>query len=407
MQGPAADQANEAMVDRMISQGVLWSLPLIAAFRATPRHSFLDRVYIYQRKHDRWKPVVTQPPEGEELLHLIYADRALITKVKRPAPGGQEVPISSSSQPSLMGQMLEDLRVSAGQRVLEVGAGTGYNAALLAHVAGAGQVFSVDVDRHVLADAATHLRGFAERQVQLRHVDGRAGLPEEGPFDRIIVTAATPDLEPAWLRQTREGGILLVPLVLAPGLAYIARGWVHGGVFEGRLTRTAWFLPLRGEKELGRDDGGLSLPPGSARTLPAPWADWIESKRSRLGWLSFLQALAFHAWLRGCRISYDTLRDGQTAFGLHDPAGSASFWISTREWTVEGDAGLELGEVVWRGFLSAGGPWPIEFRLRASVGDPPPAPGAGTENYVRRGPFCWQTWELVEPRDRPAGFEGY
>jgi protein-L-isoaspartate(D-aspartate) O-methyltransferase len=405
VQASAADLANQAMVDRMIGQGVLWSPSLIAAFRATPRHRFLDRIYLFLRKHDRWKTVVTQPPEGDELLRLVYADRALITKIARPIPGGPELPTSSSSQPSLMAQMLEDLRVSPGLLVLEVGAGTGYNAALLAHVAGPGRVFSVDVDRQVLAEAAGHLRGVSDRQVQLRHVDGRAGLPEEGPFDRIIVTAATPDLEPAWLRQTREGGILLAPLVLAPGLAYIARGWVKSCVFEGRLTRTAWFLPLRGERELGRDDGGFSsLPTSSARTLRAPWADWIESKRSRLSGLSFLQALAFYAWLRGCRISYEALRDGQTAFGLHDPASSSSCWISAQHWTVEGDDGLELGEALWRGYRTAGGPWPIEFRLRAGVGAPPPSP-TGPETYVRRGSLCWQTWELLDPRDRPAGFD--
>jgi hypothetical protein len=116
--------------------------------------------------------------------------------------------------------------------------------------------------------------------------------------------------------------------------------------------------------------------------------------------------LAFHSWLRGCRVSYETLRDGQTAFGLHDPAGSASCWISMREWTVQGDDGRELGEAAWRSFCEAGGPWPIEFRLRAGVGDPP-AEGSGGESYVRCGPLCWQTWQLIEPRDRPAGIDGY
>jgi hypothetical protein len=163
---------------------------------------------------------------------------------------------------------------------------------------------------------------------------------------------------------------------------------------------------LRGERDLGRADGGdSSLPSASARTAPAPWADWIESKRSRLSGMGFLQALAFYSWLRGCRISYEALRDGQTAFGLHDPASSASCWISAHDWTVQGDEGTELGEAVWRGFRNAGGPWPIEFRMRAGVGEAPPAP-TGPESYIRRGSFCWQTWELIDPRDRPSGFEG-
>ncbi|HEY1860874.1 MAG TPA: methyltransferase domain-containing protein [Gemmataceae bacterium] len=402
MRASAADQANDAMVDRMIGQGMLWSPPLIAAFRSTPRHCFLDRVFIYQRKHDRWRAVVTQPPEGDELLRLVYADRALITKVHRPTSGGPDVPVSSSSQPSLMAQMLEDLRIRPGQRVLEIGAGTGYNAALLAQVAE--PVFSIDVDRQVVEEATEHLRRFPDRHVEFRHGDGREGLPEEGPFDRIMVTAATPDLEPAWLRQTVDGGLVLAPLVLASGLAYIARGSVCAGVFEGRLTRTAWFLPLRGEQELGRNQDAIALPLISSTTLAAPWADWIDSRRARLGWLSFLQAFAFFAWLRGSQIAYGTLRDGETAYGLRDGGGEALCWASSKDWTVTGDAGREWAEHLWRAFLDAGAPWPTEFRLRAGLG-PLPEPN-GRECAIRRGTFCWQTWELIEPRDRPGGIEG-
>src|SRR5205807_3882795 len=105
-----------------------------------------------------------------------YSDHALVTHVSPAGREGPGLPISSSSQPSLMAQMLEDLRLEAGQRVLEIGAGTGYNAALLAHVVGPGRVVAIDVDRGVLAEAWDHLRAFADRQVDLRHTDGRAGF---------------------------------------------------------------------------------------------------------------------------------------------------------------------------------------------------------------------------------------
>src|SRR5438309_5144082 len=195
----AADLANQRMVDRLIAEGALWSPPLIAAFRATPRHSFLDRVFVYHQRQEGWREVSTREP-GPQEIDLVYSDRALITHLAD--NDGQQVPISSSSQPPLMTEMLEDLRPALGQRVLEIGAGTGYNAALLAHVVGGGRVHSVDVDRAVLAEAATHLEAFAERDVRLHHGDGREGLPEAAPFDRVMVTAATPDLEPAWLEQT-------------------------------------------------------------------------------------------------------------------------------------------------------------------------------------------------------------
>src|SRR5439155_22237013 len=144
---------------------------------------------------------------------------ALITHLSPSSGSGAATPISSSSQPSLMAQMLEDLKLVPGLRTLEVGAGTGYNAALLAQVVGPGLVASVDVDRNVLSEAWDHLRAFAERGVDLKHADGRCGYKDQAPYDRIMVTAATPDLEPAWLEQLREQGLLLAPLALAPGLA--------------------------------------------------------------------------------------------------------------------------------------------------------------------------------------------
>ena len=91
--------------------------------------------------------------------------------------------------------MLEDLKLASGLSTLEVGAGTGYNAALLAHLVGPGLVTSVDVDRNVLSEAWDHLRAFCERGIDLKHADGRAGYADKAPYDRIMVTAATPDLE--------------------------------------------------------------------------------------------------------------------------------------------------------------------------------------------------------------------
>jgi protein-L-isoaspartate(D-aspartate) O-methyltransferase len=390
----AADRANQDLVDRLIAQGALWSPPLIAAFRATPRHRFLDRVFQYQRKQDRWREVATRDPGAEE-LRLLYSDRALITRLGRARP---PAPISSSSQPSLMAQMLEDLRPEAGQRVLEVGAGTGYNAALLAHRVGPGLVTSLDVDRAVLAEAEEHLRAFPERRLEVRHADGRLGLPEAAPYARIMVTAATPDLEPAWLEQLAPGGVLLAPLVLAPGLAYVVRGTAVGGMFHGRLTRAAYFMPLRAEGEEGpREEepaGG-----GPLQAVRAPWAEWFDRRRPRLGWVGFIQALAFYAYLRGLDVAYRA-SDPPPAFRVADPGGAACV-LGVHTWQVSGAAGRDLGWRLWRGFLDAGGPWPTEFQLHAR-----PAGGlraARPESYLHQGPRCQHLWQLMEPRERPAG----
>jgi protein-L-isoaspartate O-methyltransferase len=299
-----------------------------------------------------------------------------------------------------MAQMLEDLKLVPNLHVLEIGAGTGYNAALLAHVVGPGRVVTVDVDRGVLSEAWDHLRDFPERRVELGHSDGRHGFADGAPYDRIMVTAATRDLEPDWLEQLREGGLLLAPLALAPGLAFVVCGTMHAGVFDGRLTRAAYFMALRAEHEAGFSETEALPSAAGGRVLTSPWAGWFDRRRPRLNWLGFVQSLAFYGWLRGLAVHYRTLSNGQPEFGVSDPDGDAWCWLGTEAWQVNGDSGQKLGWKLWSAFLDAGGPWPTEFRLRAG-----PAgrlhPG-GAESYLRQGLLCQQLWELPECRERPA-----
>src|ERR1700730_9925196 len=126
-----------------------------------------------------------------------------------------------------MAQMLEDLHCQAGNGVLEIGAGTGINAALMALVTGPGRLLSLDVDRQVLTEARKHLEAFSDREVVLLHADGRQVLPNHERWDRIIVTAATPDMEPAWIEQLKEGGTLVAPIDFGtrPGFFVGCAGW--------------------------------------------------------------------------------------------------------------------------------------------------------------------------------------
>ncbi|HLJ94123.1 MAG TPA: methyltransferase domain-containing protein [Gemmataceae bacterium] len=391
----AAEQANQAMVDRLIAEAALWSCSLIASFRATPRHRFLDRVLQFQRKRNRWHEVLTRDP-GPEELEIVYSDRALTTHVSPSNDTGPGTPISSSSQPSLMAQMLEDLKLTRDLRTLEIGAGTGYNAALLAHVVGPGMVTSIDVDRNVLSEAWDHLRAFPERGVELKHADGRAGYTENSPFDRIMVTAATPDLEPAWLEQLSAGGLLLAPLALAPGLAYVVCGTVRAGVFHGRLTRAAYFMPLRAEGKVSEAAETSAVPVAELRPVRAPWAGWFDRRRPRTGWLGFIQSVAFYGLLRGLEVHYQTLPNGETTFGISD--GACVCWLGANNWYVTDDSGRHLGWALWRAFLEAGGPRPTEFLLQASPGKEL-APGH-REGHDRQGLHCRQRWEKMDSPER-------
>lgn len=162
------------------------------AFLALPRERFLPET----AKH-----------EG---LERVYQDQAIVT-----AKDGRGIPTSSSSQPSLMAAMLERLDLGRGQRVLEVGAGTGYNAALLARVVGArGEVVSVELDPATARRARRALGGVKSRARVVRG-DGREGWPRGAPYDRIIVTASARSVERAWYEQLADGGLLELPLVIS------------------------------------------------------------------------------------------------------------------------------------------------------------------------------------------------
>jgi protein-L-isoaspartate(D-aspartate) O-methyltransferase len=181
-------------------------------------------------------PQDSLPPA--EVLDRIYSDQALITHFDE-----QGAPTSSSSQPALVAQMLEALELAPGMRVLEVGAGTGYNAALLATISAA-PVVTMDANQQVVAEAQEALgRIGLDGQVTVVHGDGYHGWPAGAPYDRIIVTCGCAGLSPQWLAQLAPGGLVLVP-VAHGGVHPIVTAWGDGPVLRpdgavGRLMEAA------------------------------------------------------------------------------------------------------------------------------------------------------------------------
>jgi protein-L-isoaspartate(D-aspartate) O-methyltransferase len=167
----------------------------------------------------------------------VYEDVPLATRLR----DGEL--ISSSSQPSLMALMLTALDVRDGHRVLEIGAGTGWNAALLARRLGDDRlVTTVDLDPEITESARRHLHDAGYRPAVVTG-DGARGVPERAPYDRIVVTCALPSVPAAWLAQCVPGARILAPL--ATGL--IALTVEDAGRAEGRFLSTpAFFVPLRG-----------------------------------------------------------------------------------------------------------------------------------------------------------------
>jgi len=152
---------------------------------------------------ERFLPEAT----AQKGLEAVYEDRAVMTR--RDERG---MYTSSSSQPGTMALMLERLDVRRGQRVLEVGAGTGYNAALLCKLVGpAGRVVSIELEPDTARCARRALAG-AKPRVKVVLVDGRQGWPRDAPYKRIIVTASASRVALAWFDQLEDGGLLEVPL---------------------------------------------------------------------------------------------------------------------------------------------------------------------------------------------------
>jgi methyltransferase of ATP-grasp peptide maturase system len=209
------------------------------AIRAVPRHELVP-AYHQATPEGSWREIDASTAEG---LEAVYSNTVLITALAT-GPTGTTV-LSSSTQPGLMTRMLEALDVHDGHRVLEVGTGTGYNAALLAHRLRDKDVFSIDVEPDLVGLARDRLARIGYHPTLVAG-DGAAGLPEHAPFDRIISTCAVPAVPWAWVEQTRPGGFILTDLKPAFGAGSLVRLTCHDDRAEGHFDATyAAFMDLR------------------------------------------------------------------------------------------------------------------------------------------------------------------
>ncbi|HEX9988220.1 MAG TPA: methyltransferase, FxLD system [Chloroflexia bacterium] len=211
-------ELNNRLIDKLKSDGAISTACVEAAFRAVPRHLFLPGV------------------ASEE----VYQDTAIAIKHE------DGMAISSSSQPSLMAAMLEQLELEAGHRVLEIGAASGYNAALMAHIVGeGGHVVTIDIDEDLVQGAREHLAAVGFTNVEAICADGGFGYEEAAPYDRIILTVGAWDIAPAWWGQLRDGGRLVIPLAIKGPQKAIAFQKA-GDCLESLSVKDCGFIRLRG-----------------------------------------------------------------------------------------------------------------------------------------------------------------
>ena len=406
--GAEAERLRHALVNDLKADGSVRSPRVEAALRAVPRHLFLP---------------------GASLARA-YANGVVETKLDDAA-----VPISAASQPTMVALMLEQLQVAPGNRILEIGAGTGYNAALLAHLAGPrGTVTTIDVDEDITGQARAALKETGYSQVRVVLGDGALGYPDRVPYDRIISTVGAWDLPLAWLDQLAPAGRLVVPLRL--------RGSVTRSIAFERdatlLNIPRWrsvstllcsFMPLRGgiADDPRRDipltaDGSVSLAihqdqhaddqalAGILRRPPATeWTDvtFAFTRQESAEWLMLWLTCALNAPL-----SRMSVRPQAIEAGLVTPLSAVGSWA-----TVDGASLAYLaGRPGHRGTREVGvighGPrgadlarevaaqvrlWDRRHRAASArfTIQPVTAPGPHVSQFALRTPNCWLSvaWE--------------
>ncbi|MBB4686656.1 methyltransferase domain-containing protein [Amycolatopsis jiangsuensis] len=325
----AVQRLRRRLARQLVEEDVLHDERWIDAFRTVPRHVFLPRFFV--PADGSWAAVDRADPGW---LERVYSGDVLVTQLDdtpsrwehaRASGTVSGTPTSSSSMPAIMAIMLEELLVHDGDRVLEVGTGTGYNAGLLSHRCGSGQVSTVDIDADLLAAAQERLAtcGYAP---SCAVGDGALGFPAGIVFDRILCTAAVSTVPLAWLEQTVPGGYIVTTLnrPLGGGLVRLTVG--PGTTAEGRvLARDGRFMPLRAHR----------LP------VPAELPEPTEWRPTRLPVSLFVKPplhFEFFASLELPGVQPMRVPDvAEHAFALVHPDGS---WARTRRV----DSGLEVAQ---------------------------------------------------------------
>lgn len=263
MASTASERARRALTVKLREQRALSSARVEGAFHAVAREAFLPDTF------------------HEGGLEAVYRDEPIVTKRDL-----QGLPVSSSSQPAIMALMLELLDVQPGDRVLEIGAGTGYNAALIAQLAGpSGRVVSIDIDPGLARRARRALHN-ADVRATIIAGDGCDGHASRAPYDRIIVTASTDQIPRAWIEQLREGGRLVAPVRLDPerGAPQLIPAFERrGGTLRSVGMTWGRFMPLH------NGDGGWSSPTANisvVHTVDGRHTGLVSLSGSGLGQLS-------------------------------------------------------------------------------------------------------------------------
>jgi protein-L-isoaspartate(D-aspartate) O-methyltransferase len=231
------------LADRLTESGDLRSHVWRQALLATPRHAFLPRFFAPDLDTGDLVLLTSDHPEW---IGFAYSDKPLVTQFDGDPNATNGIPTSSSTAPGLMLRMLEALEVEDGMRTLEIGTGTGYNAALLCHRVGDKNVTTIDVDPAIVEAARDNLKALG-LQPTIVAADGAQGWQANAPYDRIIATCSVRHVPTAWIAQTTPGGKILATLETSLhgyALALLTPD-DHGNASGLFLPDPSSFMPMR------------------------------------------------------------------------------------------------------------------------------------------------------------------
>ncbi|MCD9196206.1 protein-L-isoaspartate(D-aspartate) O-methyltransferase [Streptomyces albireticuli] len=273
------------LASALVEAGALQS-DWLPSYRAVPRDMFVPaRVWPGIPAGTEQSHVVDRDTDPDAWLKAVYSDIPLTTQWDDGQHTADEIgtmPTSSNSRPLMVFSMLADLDVRDGQRALEIGTGTGWNAGLLSHRLGGENVVSVEFDAEVAKGASENLRNAGLSPLVIVG-DGRLGYAGGAPYDRVIATCSIGEVPRAWIEQTVTGGVILAPWAALYGGEAIVRLTVDGETASGPFTRPSAFMRLRQHRaDFPAHDTylkGVAWPADGIRSTsalsPASVRDWV------------------------------------------------------------------------------------------------------------------------------------
>jgi protein-L-isoaspartate(D-aspartate) O-methyltransferase len=416
-----AEKLASALMEKMVLTEA-W----LPAYRRVPRHLFVpDTIWPGRDGGNRQDDRVIRSEEPDVWWAAVHRDAPITVQWDDGAytgPGRGKVPSCSNSMPTMVFSMLEALSVEEGDRVLEIGTGTGWNAALLCHRAGPENVVTVEVDAAVAEEARARIRAAGFDPVCVTG-DGTLGHAPGAPYDRLVATCSIGSVPPAWIEQVRPGGVIVTPWGPTYGGEAVARLVAGGdGTASGHFVGSSAFMRLRSQRRRLPPPraylGGQRWPGDGVRGMtalsPDDVGDWVHmfligvqvpSLFCRVDWG---QGGAYRLWLFDMEVTSWATADyakGRTEYEVTQ-SGPRKLWdeleTAWRWWDAQGRPGFGRfgltvtpdGETVW--LDDPGNPVPAKTEGGASAQAPPHLMGGQGGGAWGRAPRAGSSPGLVD-----------